>query len=63
MTITLKCYCCGDDINADDKKLCATFYGKVKSVCKDCGAGIFNGLQILRDVGVDNEYLPDDESR
>jgi hypothetical protein len=61
--MTLKCHCCGEDIAESDKKLCATFNGRVKSVCADCGQGIFNGLQILRDVGVDNEYLPDDESR
>jgi len=59
----LKCCCCGDDLYEADEKFCAEFGGKLRTVCKECGTGIYNGLRILSDLNVNGECKPDNQTR
>lgn len=58
-TLILKCCCCQEDLCESDEKMCADFGGKIRTVCKDCGEGIFNGLRILSQLDVNGEYKPE----
>lgn len=60
MTATM-CFTCRQPIESKfgDQKIVATFLGKLRPVCRDCGEGIKNGDEILRGLRVNGECLAD----